>query len=73
MKNKVLKNLKKHFSNLSKSNKGIGIAELIGVAALFIIAAFILIPGLRSFAQNVINALNTWWTNTVSSKIFPTS
>ncbi|MEM1724710.1 MAG: hypothetical protein QXW71_02910 [Thermoplasmata archaeon] len=70
---KLANNIKKHFSKITKSNKGIGIAELIGIAALFIIAAFVLIPGLRTFAQNVITALNTWWTNTVSSKIFPSS
>lgn len=73
MKNKISRIIKKQFSILAKSNRGIGIAELIGVAALFIIAAFILIPGLRTFTQNVITALNTWWTNTVSSKIFPSS
>ena len=55
-------------------NRGSGIAEMIVViAVVLIVAAFVMIPSLRNFANNIITALNNWWTNTVSTKIFPTS
>ncbi len=51
------------------SRRGFGINEIIGIAAGLIIAALIVIPGLRTFAQSVMSALSTWWTD-VSSTLF---
>ncbi|MHB1452486.1 MAG: hypothetical protein ACYCYM_00820 [Saccharofermentanales bacterium] len=51
------------------SRKGYGINEVIGIAAGVIIAAVIVIPGLRQFALQVMEALTTWWTG-ASSTIF---
>jgi hypothetical protein len=51
---------------------GFGLNELLGIAAAIIIAAFIVIPSLRSFAQNMMNGLQGWWNN-ISTRIFPTS
>ncbi len=53
-------------------NDGFGLNELLGIAAVIILAAFIIIPGMRTFAQSMMNGLQGWWTN-VSGKIFPTS
>ena len=49
-------------SNLC-NNKGFGVQEILGIAAMFIIAGFVLIPGLKSFAQEVIQELNSWFEN----------
>lgn len=54
------------------NNKGFGLNEMLGTAAAIIIAAFVIIPGLRSFAGVVMIKLNTWWTG-ISTSIFPTS
>lgn len=54
-------------------NGGFGMNELLGIAAALILAAFIIIPGLRTFAGSVMSRLTTWWSGTVVSNIFPTS
>ena len=52
-----------------KSKKGFGINEIIGIAAGVIIAAVVVIPGLRSFAQTVMGELTSWWSG-ISTSIF---
>ena len=44
--------------------RGFGLNELIGIAAGIIIAALVVIPGLRGLATNVMDGLNGWWTTT---------
>lgn len=44
-----------------KSKQGFGINEIIGIAAGVIIAAVIVIPGLRGFAETIMTELSTWW------------
>jgi hypothetical protein len=51
------------------SRKGFGINEVIGIAAGVIIAAVIVIPGLRTFAVSVMSGLTAWW-KTISVNIF---
>lgn len=58
---------------ISRRRDGFGMNELLGIAAALILAAFIIIPGLRSFAASVMAGLNTWWTNTILSNIFEPS
>lgn len=53
MKKRILKKL--------QSKKGFGINEIIGIAAGVIIAAVVVIPGLRSLAQTMMSELTTWW------------
>lgn len=53
--------------------EGFGMNELLGIAAAVILAAFIVIPGLRKFSTDIITGLTNWWTGSVASKIFPTS
>lgn len=63
----LFKELKKKYrkkgSNamIFSGKKGFGINEVIGIAAGVIIAAVIVIPGLRQFALQVMEALTTWW------------
>lgn len=56
-----------------KKEDGFGRDEILGTAAVLIIAAFITIPQLTGFVELITSALNSWWANTVSSKIFPGS
>ena len=64
----------KKCARLLRSEKGERIAGMItAVAVVLVVAAFIMIPGLRTFATTVMTALTNWWTNTVASKIFPTT
>ncbi len=59
---------------LIKCKRGeIGIGIIISIAIAIIIASFVLIPGLRAFSQTVLDSMNSWWTNTIQSTIFPTS
>lgn len=52
---------------------GFGMNELLGIAAAVILAAFVVIPGLRKFSSDIITGLTGWWTGSVASKIFPTT
>ena len=52
-----------------KGKKGFGINEIIGIAAGVIIAAVVVIPGLRTFAQTIMTELTTWW-ESMSSVLF---
>lgn len=48
-----------------------GMSAIIGIAIGLIIAAFILIPGLQAFANTIMSDMELWWTNSISSQIFP--
>lgn len=52
---------------------GFGMNELLGIAAALIIAAFVVIPGLRKLAESLIEKLVGWWDSTISGQIFPSS
>lgn len=64
--------MKKFFNRVLHSNDGFGLNEIIGIAAAVVIAAFVIIPGLRTFATTIMTALSTWWNN-VQGSVFPTS
>lgn len=53
--------------------RGFGMNELLGIAAALILAAFIIIPSLKTFAQSIMNGLGDWWDGVIVNKIFPTS
>lgn len=71
-----MKKSKKFLSNLMnllKSEKGEGALMYILLAAgLITILAFVLIPGLRTFASSLISSLTTWFAN-IDDNIFGTS
>lgn len=58
---------------LRNDNRGFGMNELLGIAAALIIAAFVIIPSLRTFANSIMTGLDNWWDATISTRIFPTS
>lgn len=51
----------------------LGMGTLIAIAVAIIVAAFVMIPGLKDFSKAVLKSMNDWWTNTVQTEIFPTS
>jgi hypothetical protein len=46
-------------------------SSIIGIAIGLIIAAFVLLPGIESFAESIMSDMQSWWTNTIGAKIFP--
>lgn len=73
----VLKKKNKTKINIYKmlrNERGEGFLGLIIVSAIvLIIAAFVILPGLRALANTMMNALSDWWTNTISGQLFPAS
>jgi len=58
---------------LNEKRGELGIGTIISVAIAIIVAGFVLIPGMRGFAQTVMNSMDTWWQNTIQSNIFPSA
>lgn len=54
---------------LAMNRRGFGINEVIGIAAGIIIAAAVIIPGLKTFAGTVMTELSGWWTS-MSTELF---
>lgn len=49
--------------------QGFGINEVIGIAAGIIIAAVVIIPGLKLFSGTIMTQLSDWW-STLATEIF---
>lgn len=57
-----------------KEKKGeLGISTILSIAIAIIIAGFVLVPGLRGFAEQIMASMTTWWTDTIQSGIFPSA
>lgn len=55
-----------------QNNDGWGRDEIIGIAIALVIAAFVVAPGLRTFAQNVVGGIQGWYNTSIETKIFET-
>lgn len=66
------KKIKKVFGYLRNQN-GFGLYEVIGIAAVLIVAAFVVIPGFRTFAQNVMGEMDSWVNDSIFGQLFPAS
>ena len=66
------KKIKKAMRYLNNQN-GFGLYEVIGIAAVLIVAAFVVIPGFRTFAENVMGEMDTWVNDSIFGKLFPAS
>ena len=66
------KKIKKALSYL-KNRNGFGLYEVIGIAAVLIVAAFVVIPGFRTFAQTVMGKMDTWVNDSIFGQLFPAS
>lgn len=62
---------KKTSRDLVNTKKGFGMNEILGIAAAIIIAAFVIIPGLRDFAGDVMAKLGGWWITVEDSVFLP--
>ena len=67
-----LETLKQKARGFCHKEDGFGLNELLGIGAALIVAGFVVIPGLKTFAETVITRLNDWWTTNIMGKIFPT-
>ena len=57
-----------------KSTKGeYGIGALLSIAIALIVTVFVLVPGVRNFAELIIEGLNSWWTTVIAPEIFPSA
>ncbi|MCH4887360.1 hypothetical protein EZV73_07245 [Acidaminobacter sp. JC074] len=61
------------FIRLKNKRGELGIGTIVSVAIAIIVAGFVLIPGMRGFAQMVLDSMDAWWQNTVQTSIFPTT
>lgn len=57
---------------LRHDSKGVATGEIVLMAAGFIVAAYVLIPGFRAFANKLISGLNNWYDGSIEPKIFQT-
>lgn len=76
IKNRACKSIVKVYCNFAKLNKGLlskntgsGMGDVLAICGVIIIAALILIPGLKTFASGLITKLTTWW-GTVETTVF---
>ena len=58
---------------LSNKRGELGIGTIVSIAIAIIVAGFVLVPGLRGFAESVMSSMTNWWNDTIRSGIFPTS
>lgn len=55
------------------SEKGeFGVGSVLSIAVALIVSAFVLVPGMRDFAQAIIDGMTAWWTDSIHNNIFPT-
>ncbi|MFO7612241.1 MAG: hypothetical protein R6W99_07145 [Clostridia bacterium] len=66
------KKIKKLLAYAGNRN-GFGLYEVIGIAAVLIVAAFVVIPGFRTFAQNIMGQMDSWVNDSIFGKLFPAS
>lgn len=60
-------------SKLDNSRGEFGIGSILSIAVALIVSAFVLVPGMRFFAQSIIDGMDDWWTATIRNQIFPGS
>ncbi len=68
-------NFRRYFAGLKwrvEGEGGFGMNELLGIAAALLLAAFIIIPGLQTFAGSVMTRMTTWWEGSIITRVFPT-
>lgn len=46
---------------LMTGKNGFGMNEILGIAAGIVIAALIVVPGLKTFTNGIMTKLNEWW------------
>jgi hypothetical protein len=67
--NNLSDKLLKRACRLAENKNGFGMNEVLGIAVAIIVAAFVIIPGLKGFAESVMSNLENWWSST-AAKVF---
>ncbi|HOJ11388.1 MAG TPA: hypothetical protein PK733_12465 [Clostridiales bacterium] len=70
--NSVIFRCKNINQKLLNNRKGFGMNEILGIAAAIVIAALIVLPGLKTFTGDIMEKLTTWWDG-VQSVFFSTT
>lgn len=73
MKNFVTAHVSSVVAKLRKQVGDAGVGFILIIACSLIIAAFVLLPGLRTFAGGIITAMTSWWNTSIRPTIFPAS
>jgi cell division protein FtsW (lipid II flippase) len=61
-------------TSVMNNEKGeFGVGSVLSIAVALIVSAFVLVPGMRNFADLIIDGMTAWWGNTISGNIFPTT
>jgi hypothetical protein len=68
----IIRNKGINIEKYLRKNDGFGLNEFLGVAAAVIIAGFIIIPGLQSFSEGLIEDLGDWWSD-IATEVFEKS
>jgi hypothetical protein len=50
-----------------------GVGSILSIAVALIVSAFVLVPGMRTFADTIIKGMSAWWDGTIRGNIFPTA
>ena len=69
----MLKGFKSWAACFFKRREGFGLYEILGIAAVIIVAAAVIIPGFKNFADAIMRDMSKWWSETVSGSLFPSS
>ncbi|BEP30427.1 hypothetical protein [Helicovermis profundi] len=65
---------KNKIKELLLSSRGeFGVSIIINIAIALIIAAFILLPNMKSFSKKLMTDITDWYTNTLKNSLFDTS
>ena len=67
----ILKNVIKEKIISTKGEFGVSI--IINIAIALIIAAFILLPNMKTFSNKLMTDISDWYTNTLKNSLFDTS
>lgn len=71
---KRMEYLKFRVTQTIKNQKGQFALDIaLGLAVVLIISAFIIMPGLKTLSSTFMTNMTSWWTNTMSTKIFTTT
>lgn len=71
---KQMEYLKFRVTHTIKNQKGQFALDIaLGLAVVLIISAFIIMPGLKTLSSTFMTNMTSWWTNTMSTKIFTTT
>lgn len=59
-------------SNKFNNTRGeFGVGSILSIAVALIVSAFVLVPGMRSFATKITQGMSDWWDDSIETLIFP--